>query len=189
MNALAWVSEATAQEAKASDSAPLAKEQIVPPKRGIKDASVMAARRLHPKAAWVPASASWSKDILGEVISVGRANTNSKLISLEPLQEWEGYVTAIANECFTARLVDKTADKIVEEEIADFPLEEVRDVDQALLKEGAVFRWVIGYLRQASGMKMRASQIVFRRMPAWTKSELSKARVEAKQIADGIAWD
>jgi hypothetical protein len=137
----------------------------------------------------VPASASWSKALPDEHRSAPRSNTGQSATSLEPLQEWEGYIIALNDDSFTARLCDKTAGADIEEEIADFPREEVREDDQPLLREGAVFRWVIGYQRQAWGTKLRTSQIIFRRMPAWNRAELKRAKIEAAKILSGIVWD
>ncbi|MDR6305950.1 hypothetical protein GGQ85_003677 [Nitrobacter vulgaris] len=110
-------------------------------------------------------------------------------ISLEPLQEWEGYVSTIAEGSFTARLVDKTKGNSVEDEEADFPIDDLTDEDRQLLVPGAVFRWVIGYQRTMSGTKRRVSQITFRRLPAWTRRELQHARSRAEEMASTIQWD
>lgn len=108
---------------------------------------------------------------------------------LQPLQEWEGYVTEIHDETFVARLVDKTAGADVPEEEGEFPFSDVSDSDRELVKPGAIFRWTIGYLKSASGSKKRVSQIVFRRLPQWTRKELALAEMKAKEIASAIAWE
>jgi hypothetical protein len=110
------------------------------------------------------------------------------VLSLQPLQEWEGYVAEVGEEIFTARLLDVTAGGKYEEEIADFPIADLSDTDLELLKPGAVFRWVIGYQRQIGGTKRRVSQITFRRMPAWTKKDLLDATRKASSIAQSIEW-
>jgi hypothetical protein len=110
------------------------------------------------------------------------------LLSLEPLQEWEGYVWEIGDKTFTARLVDITAGGKYEDEIAEFLISDLSDTDTDLLKQGAVFRWVIGYQRQLTGNKRRVSQITFRRLPAWTKRDLIAAAQKASQISESIHW-
>ncbi|WP_309775537.1 hypothetical protein [Nitrobacter vulgaris] len=105
------------------------------------------------------------------------------------MQEWEGYVSTIAEGSFTARLVDKTKGNSVEDEEADFPIDDLTDEDRQLLVPGAVFRWVIGYQRTMSGTKRRVSQITFRRLPAWTRRELQHARSRAEEMASTIQWD
>ncbi len=94
------------------------------------------------------------------------------------LQEWEGYVLHIGKEDFEARLIDMTARATHEGEEATIPLQELSDHDAKKLCVGAIFRWVIGYERTTGGSRRRVSQIVFRDLPAVTKSDL----------ADGAAW-
>jgi len=110
-------------------------------------------------------------------------------ISLQPLQEWEGYVVEIGADKFSARLVDRTAGDSLETEYTEFPIADVSDDDKNLLIIGAVFRWVIGYQRARGGTKRRVSQITFRRMPAWSPKELKEAEKTAKAFVDAIVWD
>jgi len=109
-------------------------------------------------------------------------------LSLQPLQEWEGYVAEIGAETFTARLLDITAGQKYENEIADFPIADISDNDRDLLKPGAIFRWVIGYQRQIGGTKRRVSQITFRRLPAWSKRDIANAARRAEEISKSIDW-
>ena len=94
---------------------------------------------------------------------------------LQLLQEWEGYVTEIFEDTFSAELIDITADEDVAREEAEFPLADVDDGDKSLLRPGAVFRWTIGYLVSQTGGKKRVSQVVFRQLPQWTKRDLDQA--------------
>lgn len=110
-------------------------------------------------------------------------------LSFHALQEWEGYVLDIQRETFTARLVDKTAQGTVEGEIGEFAISDISDDDRALLRPGAIFRWTIGYQRTKGGTKRRVSDIVFRRLPMWTKSELSESAKRAKDLAERIVWE
>ncbi len=131
---------------------------------------------------------------MGEEIESIPRNTapgkdQSAVLSLEPLQEWEGYVTEVSEGTFSARLVDVTAGKKVEDEAADFPISDLSEDELSLLKEGAVFRWIIGYQRTKFGQKIRTSQIVFRRLPAWSKLDIRQARAEARELASGLLWD
>ena len=97
------------------------------------------------------------------------------------LQEWEGYVLEIDSTEFVARLVDLTAGSLVEEEEATIPLAEIAEDDLAKMREGSVFRWVIGYERSASGTKRRVSQIVFRDLPVVTRADLQKSEKWARE--------
>lgn len=105
--------------------------------------------------------------------------------SFYPLQEWEGYVISVAEETFTARLIDLSANDEVEEE-ADFLITDLSAADQSELRTGAVFRWVIGHRRTRSDNKDRVSRVVLRRLPAWTESELEQIRQEAKALASAL---
>ena len=108
-------------------------------------------------------------------------------MSFHPLQEWEGYVTAVKGNTFTARLTDLTANATIAEEEADFPIDDIVEEDRELLAVGRVFRWAVGYLLMG-GTKWRVSQIVFRRL-RWTKEDLAKAEEEGRELAAKIKWE
>jgi hypothetical protein len=110
-------------------------------------------------------------------------------ISFDPLQEWEGRVVEVKGDRFFANLLDITAGKHFEEEIAEFPLDDVSDIDRPLLRSGAVFRWLIGYARRSSGTKYRVSNIVFRRLPQWTSIDIVRAETEATRILSSVKWE
>lgn len=117
-----------------------------------------------------------------DVLPIFESNTTKRRqVSFSALQEWEGYVLTVDKETFTARLVDLTQQGTIEEE-ADFPLEDVSDDEQKLVEPGAVFRWSIGYQRSLGGNKRRVSQIVFRRLPRWTRRELEDNRKRASEL-------
>jgi len=109
-------------------------------------------------------------------------------VSFFPLQEWEGSVIDINDDFFTARLVDLTAKSKTASEEADFPIEDLSEGDLKLLKPGAVFRWIIGYQRSRGGTKKRTSQIVFRYLPQWTRSDRSEAAQQALKFSESISW-
>lgn len=106
----------------------------------------------------------------------------------EKLQEWEGRVLSVRGDRFTARLVDVTAGADREEEEGEFPLVEVSDDDRAILRENAIFRWVIGY-RYVGATKERFGRIVFRRLPAWSAAELTAAKDRARDKAEKLVWE
>ena len=87
------------------------------------------------------------------------------------LQEWEGYVVSINETEFTARLVDLADRRAFEEEEAEIPLEEISESNAARMKIGSIFRWVVGYKRWTMGQKERVSSIVFRDLPAVSRSD------------------
>jgi hypothetical protein len=97
------------------------------------------------------------------------------------LQKWEGVVTAVENDCLFARLKDLTSQNPDEE--VELALEEVSPDDRHLVQVGASFYWSIGYLKQAHGQITRASDIRFRRIPAWTPEDISSAKKQAQTDA------
>ena len=97
-------------------------------------------------------------------------------------QEWEGYVVAINETEFTARLVDLTAGASYEEEEAEIPLEEVSEADVQRMRIGSLFRWVVGIRRSATGQKERVSLIVFRDLPAMSSRDEQAGKAWAAKI-------
>ncbi len=106
--------------------------------------------------------------------------------SFHALQEWEGYVLEIHGGEFVARLVDLTAGSSHEEEEATIPLAEISDGDAATLREGGIFRWVIGYQRDPSGTKKRVSQIVFRDLPRLTERDFQQGGEWARKTMQAL---
>lgn len=102
-----------------------------------------------------------------------------------PSQKWEGTVLKMCNDSFVARLVDLTNSTVDEE--AEFSLDEVPRPDRLLIELGAVFYWDIGYLDKVDGQRMRVSSIRFRRLPAWSVSELRHARHAALRLGELFA--
>lgn len=99
------------------------------------------------------------------------------------LQQWEGTVTEIADDEFTAELRDLTDPTNYREE-ATFELDEVSPGDQSLLAPGAVFRWSIGYRTSASGQRERVSQLRFVRIPGWRKSAVEEIKRRATELRE-----
>lgn len=102
------------------------------------------------------------------------------------LQNWEGVVTKVSTDSFTGRLIDLSGGTPDEE--AEFPHNDIYEDDLGLIKKGAIFYWSIGYIIKTSGQKMRASNIRFRRLPAWTEVEILSAKQEAANLRDLIGW-
>ncbi len=106
--------------------------------------------------------------------------------SFRALQEWEGFVISIDKVNFVARLADVTSGASHEEEEAVFPRTELSDADDARIRVGRIFRWVIGYERSPAGTKRRVSQIVFRDLPAITRSDLQEGEDWAQEMARSL---
>ena len=98
------------------------------------------------------------------------------------LQEWEGYVVTIRDKHFTARLVDLSVGASIEQEEAEIPLCELTGADAERISQGSIFRWAVGYEHSPSGVKKRISVIVFRDLPALTKSDQETGNTWATKI-------
>jgi len=109
--------------------------------------------------------------------------------SFEPLNEWEGYVVAILDNGFAAHLLDLTAGCATESDEATFSIDDVSDDDRGLVGLGAIFRWSVGYERQVTGTRRKVSSLVFRRLPIWTKREISESREKARSLVQSITWE
>lgn len=118
-----------------------------------------------------------------------RSTESRPIISLQPIQEWEGYVTEIRDDHFIARLTDLTADDETETEVGEFSISDLSTGDGELLCEGAIFRWVIGLQVLRGGTRQRVSQVVFRRLPAWTKNDLFHSEARAAEMTAKIRWE
>lgn len=126
-----------------------------------------------------------------DVISFpSKTRARRRVTTLHPLQEWEGWVTEIGDEQFTARLLDVTASSYSSGgegmEEALIPFSEISDDDRQKMREGSIFRWVIGYERSASGTKRRVSQIVFRDLPVVTEEKLTRGQEWARNIFEAL---
>ena len=104
--------------------------------------------------------------------------------TLYPTQEWEGQVIEVHDDEFEARLLDLTASDEGGREVATIPLEEVGAEDRSLMREGAIFRWVIGYERSVGGARRRVSQIVFLDPPQLTERDIATGREWAEWLLE-----
>lgn len=118
---------------------------------------------------------------------VSDSHKSPPMLNFVALQEWEGYVTEIFEDSFSAILVDTTLEETEPGEQAEFDIEEISNHGQSLLKVGAVFVWTIGY-NTVGSTKQRSSQIVFRNLPAFSEKELGEAKSEAEQLLHSINW-
>jgi len=130
-----------------------------------------------------------SDDIRVQVIHLPKFNSVPKMqhSPFFVLQEWEGVVTEVMDNTFIASLLDVTKKRYVEDEEAEFSIDDLTDDNKRQLKPGAVFRWIIGY-RSIAGTKERSSKVVFRRMPEWTQRDLTLAKLKAREISASIDW-
>jgi hypothetical protein len=128
----------------------------------LSDVASLLAARVHSKAMTV-GEAICREDFDLAFVASELAQIRPTLIEDKPsstvtaLQEWEGYVLSVEPETFTARLLDITANARTEQEVAEFDKSELSEADRELLREGAVFRWVIGNQITRGGQKRRLS--------------------------------
>jgi hypothetical protein len=114
------------------------------------------------------------------------ASSAEKRPSFIALQEWEGVVTSVREEAFTARIVDLTHPTGCPDEEAEFPMSELSDDDFGLVTPGAFFRWSVGITKTPGGSKKPTSLIVFRRLPRWTRRDIQRADAVAREIIDSF---
>jgi hypothetical protein len=103
------------------------------------------------------------------------------------LAEWSGFVTSIEQHYFTASLegVYGTGVEGVEED-SEIPLSDVGDADRDLMRVGAMFRLCIFYENPKNGRPRRFSQVIFRRLPAYTADELEVAGKRGEERHRGL---
>ena len=111
-----------------------------------------------------------------------------ELLHEEILQEWEGRIVSQFDGFVTAHLVDVTMKDRDETQIVNIPANEFSDSDLKILRQGSIFRWLIGY-RYTRGTTERFARIVVRRLPMWTADEILKADKEARELVESIRWD
>lgn len=118
------------------------------------------------------------------LVTPSRASATPNFITLS---EWEGVVEAVDGESntFSATLQDVDSEG-APEEYAEFFIEDLRQDDLALLQPGAIFRWVIGKREDEFGTVERTSRVVFRRLPAYSGADMSRANARAAELVNAI---
>ena len=94
-------------------------------------------------------------------------------VHVEPLEGWEGVVETIEGDRLGVRLRG-LLDSGSTDEVATIEIDSVSDADRSLIAVGAVFYWGVGYAIE-HGTKKLVSEIRFRRLPAWTATEIKRA--------------
>lgn len=96
-------------------------------------------------------------------------------------QKWEGHVVQRKENSITAVISDLTNPSNPPEEIV-FDTDEISESDWTLVEPGAVFYWHVGYQDDVNGQRTRSSSFRFRRLPAWSHSEIVRAKREADEL-------
>jgi hypothetical protein len=103
------------------------------------------------------------------------------------LAEWQGCVTSIDSDSFTAELHGLVGIGVAGAvELAEIPVSDVRFEDKTLFREGAFFRLCISYEKSPTGNLRRYTEVIFRRLPAYTQRELEEAREDAQEFMRGL---
>ena len=97
------------------------------------------------------------------------------------LQQWEGVIEAVGKSDFTAVLRDLT-DRRNPEERAEFSIDQIDPPDRKLLIAGAVFYWWIGYRDAPTGTRWTVSTMRVRRLPAWTRTDMTRIEREVSEL-------
>lgn len=103
-----------------------------------------------------------------------------------PLYQWEGYVEAVTDDGFRARLVPSNTEELnpTQVEFAEFDFDDLsNETDRELVSEGAVFYWTIGKSRNSAGTIQNASLLRFRRLPPPTARERQEAERRAEALS------
>jgi hypothetical protein len=104
-----------------------------------------------------------------------------------PLARREGVVAEVRRDEFDARLTDIMGD---EEDVSiTFPKDDLSADDTGLLKPGAVFYWIVGYVENPTGQRSRTAEIKFRRLPARRPRDMVRAKAEAESIRRELDLD
>jgi len=103
--------------------------------------------------------------------------------SFRLVQKWRGTVVEIRDAEFVAELRDQT-DQSHPREISTFRLDELSEGDERLVTIGAVFYWCIGYELTESRQRKLVAEIIFRRLPGWSRSEIAAVQQKASEIEE-----
>lgn len=99
------------------------------------------------------------------------------------IAEWQGRVVSIHEDYFVAEvngLTGEGVEGVVEEAI--IPNDDVQEQDKSQFRVGAFFRLCINYQTLPSKRKARTTTVSFRRLPAYSASELRAADERARQL-------
>ncbi len=102
----------------------------------------------------------------------------------KPIKNWEGVVESVLAKSFiaTMRDTDNPADR--GEEQFEIDLEDVDPGDRDLALPGGIFYFTVGYRIRRGGTRIKGTQIVFRRMPLWSKNDIQRANVRARKFLE-----
>jgi hypothetical protein len=100
------------------------------------------------------------------------------------LQKWEGIVEEVKKDHILVKLIDLTNGGTDEEALLDY--EDISADDLALVKEGAMFYWSIGYETQLDRQVKKSSFIKFRRLPNISPGKFDAIHERAEELKNKI---
>lgn len=99
------------------------------------------------------------------------------------LAEWEGRVVSIYDDYFVADVEGLTGEGVEGiSEQAIIPIADIQDQDTTLFRVGAFFRLCINYQMIPGKRRVRVTTVIFRRLPAYSASELNAADDRARHL-------
>ena len=98
-------------------------------------------------------------------------------------EEWEGVVTEVGEESFRARLI--AVEGALPEHEAVLPCRVVATSEQGRIHTGAVFRWSVSIVDDASGERVTESRIRFEERVVASQEEVEEALRRARERREG----
>jgi hypothetical protein len=102
-------------------------------------------------------------------------------VRLRITERWDGVVIEIhpGDGMFTARVVPLGREE--PELYVDFRIDKVDEQDLPLVREGALFFAVTGYIPVNPGQRIQASALQFRRLAMWRRDDVDFMRMSARK--------
>ena len=101
----------------------------------------------------------------------------------KPIKNWEGVVAAVNDSHFSAVMRDLGDATDKGEEEFEIDIEDVDVGDRDLVVPGGIFYFTVGYRIRRGGTRIKGTQIVFRRLPAWSKKDIRRAEARANKLS------
>lgn len=110
-------------------------------------------------------------------------------VRLRVTERWDGVVMELHPEegLFTARVIPLGRDH--PELYADFPMDRIDEQDLPLVREGALFFVISGYIPIGPGQRIQASTLRFRRLAKWRSDDLEFIRGLARKRRADLGLD
>ena len=104
------------------------------------------------------------------------------------IEEWEGLIKNIDEDCFKADLCKKNSN-VSESIVADFSISDVPEDEQHLVKPGMIFYWYIRKEVKKSGTISNGESLMFRRMPSWKHFDLNKKTTKSDEFFNFLSTE